>query len=122
MSTASCMKFCLLAVASVLLAGAAAFAADFPGTIVLGRPTNKSVAANLVAPSALSTYLEYGTQSGAYPAQIDPVTLTANAPQEVTINALAANTRYYYRIRFRATNVAAYDASPEYSFMTARAP
>jgi hypothetical protein len=114
------MKFCLLAIVAALFAGSATFAADFAGTIVLGRPTNKSIAANLIAPSVLSAYLEYGTQTGSYPGQIDPVTLVANTPQEVTINNLAANTRYFYRIRFRAPTATAYDASPEYAFMTPR--
>ena len=109
--------FCLL-----LLACAGLRAADFPGTIVLGRPTNKSIAANLLATSAQSAYLEYGTRTGAYTGEIAPISLAANVPQEVTISGLAANTRYFYRIRFRAAAAAVYDASPEYSFMTQRAP
>jgi len=106
----------------LLLVCAGLRAADFPGTMVLGRPTNKSIAANLLAPSAQSAYLEYGTRTGAYTAQIDPVSLAANVPQEVTMPGLAANTRYFYRIRFRAAAASVYDASPEYSFMTQRAP
>src|SRR6185503_14910079 len=81
---------------------AGAQAADFPGTIVLGRPTNNSIAANLLAPAALSAYLEFGPQSGAYPGQIDAIALAANVPQEVTIPGLAANRRYFYGIRFCA--------------------
>lgn len=110
------LAFFLLAVAASLRG------ADFPGTVILGRPTNRSVAANLLSPAAASVYLEYGTQSGTYPGQIDPVALAANTPQEVTIPGLTANTRYFYRIRFRASGVTGYDASPEYSFVTQRAP
>lgn len=106
----------------VTLAAASAQAADFPGTIVLGRPTNKSIAANLLSSTALSAYLEYGTQAGTYSAQIDAVNLVANTPQAVALAGLAANTRYFYRIRFRAPAATTYDASPEYSFMTQRAP
>ncbi|MBL9202764.1 MAG: metallophosphoesterase [Opitutaceae bacterium] len=109
--------FLLLALVAV-----AGRAADFPGTLVLGRPTNKSIAANLLSSTALSAYLEYGAQAGAYSAQLDPVTLVAGTPQAVTLTGLAANTRYYYRIRFRAPGAPAYDASPEYSFMTQRPP
>ncbi len=97
-------------------------AADFPGTIVLGRPTNQSIAANLLAPSAQSVYLEYGIRTGTYTGQIDAVALAANVPQEVTLPGLTANTRYYYRIRFRTPTATVYDASPEYSFMTQRPP
>lgn len=106
----------------ILVVASGLHAADFPGTVVLGRPTNTSIAANLLSSAALSVYLEYGTQPGAYPSQIDAVTLTANTPQTVTLAGLAANTRYYYRIRFRATAGPTYDSSPEYSFMTQRAP
>lgn len=104
------------------LAAVAMRAADFPGTIVLGRPTNRSIAANLLAPGALSAYLEYGTQPGAYVSQSDTLALAANTPQAVALSGLAPNTRYYYRIRFRAPAATTYDASPEYSFMTQRAP
>lgn len=106
----------------VVSAAAASSAADFPGTIVLGRPTNRSIAANLLAPSALSVYLEVGPQPGAYSAQSDTVTLAANTPQAVTLTGLAANARHYYRIRFRTPTATTYDASPEYSFMTQRVP
>lgn len=114
------MKLRLLSLLLLVCAGLRA--ADFPGTIVLGRPTNKSIAANLLAASAQSAYVEYGTRTGAYTGQIDPVSLVANVPQEVTISGLAANTRYFYRIRFRAAAATVYDASPEYSFMTQRPP
>ncbi|MCX6953982.1 MAG: metallophosphoesterase [Verrucomicrobia bacterium] len=108
--------------ALLFLACTMARAADFPGTSVLGRPTNHSIAVNLLAPSALSTYLEFGTQPGNYPGQIEPVSLVANSPQEVTIDGLTANTRYFYRLRFRAAGATAYDAGPEYAFMTSRSP
>ena len=58
-------------------------AADFAGTLVLGRPTDKLIAANVVAPSAQSFYLEYGTTRGTYPSQTTPVDLAANQPREI---------------------------------------
>ncbi len=110
------LVFLLLAVA------AGARAADFPGTIVLGRPTDKSVAANLLSSGALSVYVEYGARAGTYTAQSTPVDLAANVPQVVTLTGLTGNTRHYYRIRFRSPTATTYEASPEYAFMTQRAP
>ncbi len=104
------------------LVAVAGRAADFPGTIVLGRPTNKSVAANLLAPAALSVYLEYGVRAGVYTGQTEPVALAAGVPRAVELTGLAGNARHYYRIRFRSAAAATYDASPEYAFMTQRAP
>ncbi|MBL9209507.1 MAG: hypothetical protein JNL92_03515, partial [Opitutaceae bacterium] len=106
----------------LLFLAAAARAAEFPGTIVLGRPTNESVAGNLLTSTALSAYVEYGTQPGVYPAQTAAVALAAGVPQEIVLAGLRGNSRHYYRIRFRASESAAFEASPEYSFMTQRAP
>ena len=97
-------------------------AADFPGTIVLGRPTDSGIAANLLSTTALSAFLEYGRQTGIYTNQSGVVALAANQPLETELTALQPNTRYYYRMRFKAPAAAAYDASPEYSFMTQRPP
>lgn len=105
------------------LAGAAALrAADFPGTLVLGRPTGSAVAANLLAPADLSVYLEYGIRPGVYGAQSAPAALAAGRPLEIELAGLQADTRYYYRIRFRPAGAAVYDAAPEASFVTRRAP
>ena len=84
-----------------------ASAADFPGTLVLGRPTNQSIVANVLAPTAHSLYLEFGLQPGVYTGQTPPVALAANFPREVTIAGLVTNARYYYRIRFRAATATA---------------
>ena len=114
------MKLRLLLISVLLSFGAGVRAADFPGTVVLGRATNQSVAANLLAPANLTVYLEYGTRTGTYGTEIPPVSLSANVPQEVTLGGLTANTRYYYRLRFRTATATSYDASPESSFMTQR--
>ena len=81
-------------------------AADFTGTLVLGRPTTNSIAANLLAPTALNFYLEYGSKSGAYPAQTPTSALAANVPQEITLTHLQPDTRYFYRLRYQAPGAA----------------
>ena len=106
----------------LMVAGLSLRAADFPGTLVLGRPTNLSVAANFLAPTAQSVYLEFGAQQGIYPGKSETISLAANEPQELTLPGLSPNTRYSYRIRFRDSAATVYDASPEYSFMTQRTP
>jgi hypothetical protein len=57
-----------------------------------------------------------------YAAQTPAGALVANQPQELTIGSLQTNTRYYYRVRYRATAATPYDAGAEASFMTQRAP
>lgn len=112
----------LVLVCGWALAISAAHAATFSGSLVLGRPTDVSIAANVLAPTALSFYLEYGTTSATYTAQTPAANLAANVPQELTIFSLKPNTRYYYRLRFQAPGAATVDATPEYSFMTQRPP
>lgn len=91
-------------------------------TTILGRPTDQSITVNVRADAAVEMYIEYGTASGAYAAQTDPVSALSLAPTEFTLNGLDANTRYYYRARYRAAGGSgAYLAGSESQFMTQRA-
>jgi len=113
---------CLTSLLAGLLLVGRASSAEFPGTLVLGRPTDTLMAANVISPSAVSLYLEYGTRPGVYDAQSAAVDLPANQPREIELKGLAAGTRHFYRIRFKAPAAAGYDAGSEFSFMTARPP
>lgn len=112
----------VIALATVVIATAPLAAADFPGTIVLGRPTNASIAATLVSTQNVSVALEYGTKPGIYLSRSSSLSLAPNVPQTVTLSGLATNTRHYYRIRFRAPSASTEEASAEFSFMTQRPP
>jgi hypothetical protein len=99
-----------------------AAAADFRGSIVLGSPTTASIRANLYAPAQAGTaYLAFGTASGAYTRQTTPVPVTPDAPVEITVDGLSANTRYFYRLVFTPAGGAA-GSSAERAFQTARNP
>ncbi len=96
--------------------------AQFAGTIILGRPEDTSIVANVMSPAGGTAYIEYGTQTGAYPVQTTPQSLAANLPFEFTLTPLKPNTRYYYRLRFAPLGLSTYAATPEYAFMTQRPP
>ena len=118
-----CFRFCVIVSLFVAVGvSAPGFAATFAGNIVLGRPTATSISANLLAPTALTGYLEFGILSGSYQVQTAPTPFAANVPQVVDMGPLQPNTRYYYRLRFATPPGTTYDATPEYSFMTQRAP
>lgn len=90
--------------------------------IVLGRPTDSSIAVSVLADSGTQVYLEYGTAPGAYP-QTTPVQAAATAyPTVVELSNLKANTHYYYRVRYRAGAETSYHVEPEHSFQTQRGP
>src|SRR5579884_2348948 len=91
-------------------------------TQVLGRPTDHLIALNVLAPSDLESYVEYGTKPGIYSAKTAVTKSAARTPFEVVMDKLKPNTRYYYRLQFRESGQGAYSASPEYSFETQRPP
>jgi hypothetical protein len=91
-------------------------------SIILGRPTDTTMTASILFDQVQQFYLEYGTQSGVFPFTTPTVTSVANVPDEVVIRNLSGNTRYYYRLRYRTGNTGPFAATPQYNFMTQRAP
>lgn len=89
-------------------------------TIILGRPTDKSVTASILFDKKVDFYLEFGTQKGVYSSKTAVLTNTANTPNEVDMQGLAANTRYYYRLQYRLSGATNYTPTPEYTFITQR--
>lgn len=103
-----------------------AFAASdnpsFVATEILGRPTDRSVAVNVVPAQELEIYYEYGTAAETYTARTPAQTATSGAPLETAIGDLQPNMRYYYRIRYRQPGTSAFIAGEEHTFVTQRAP
>jgi len=93
----------------------------FEGNLVLGCPTENSIKANVFSPSQSGdVYLAYGTASGAYTLQSAATALQAATPLEVALSGLSADTKYYYRLYFKATGQTAFSPADEYTFHTAR--
>ncbi len=96
--------------------------------ILLGRPTDESITANIVTDYDAEFYVDYGTVSGTYPDSAGPFTVEGAGttptfpiqPTEIVIDGLTANTRYFYQIRYRKTGITEWNLGPEYSFMTQR--
>ena len=93
----------------------------FTGEELIGKPTDHSIAINIVPASTIEVYYQYGTSPGVYSSLTSTGTATANAPYEITIEGLAPNTRYYYRMQYR-TSGGSWVVRNEHSFMTQRAP
>jgi hypothetical protein len=92
----------------------------FVGEELLGKPTNNSIAINIVVNQAIKIYYEYGTTSGSYTDQTGIFTTTANVPMEVVITGLNKNTRYYYRLRYSTDDGSTWTSRTEHSFWTQR--
>jgi len=92
-----------------------------PYDVILGRPTDHSIAVSVLSTNALQAYVEYGTQSGVYTGQTATVPLTNGTPAIVTISQLQASQQYYYRMRYSTTGIAPFSAGAERTFVTQRA-
>lgn len=90
-------------------------------SIILGRPTDKSVTVSIMFNQNVDYYFEYGTQKGVYTITSTNYTATANKPDEIDLINLTANTQYYYRVKYKSTSTSTFTNSAEYSFYTQRA-
>ena len=95
----------------------------FPAPELLARPTDHSVTLQVVADTALEAYAEFGTSSGTYTKATATVSASANDPLALVLDSLSANTKYYYRLRYRIVGSgASFAARTEHSFHTQRPP
>ncbi len=69
-----------------------------PYDVILGRPTANSVTFSLLAYNDQTLSISYGTSSGNYASQTDPINLTANTPQTFQLSNLQPSTEYFYSI------------------------
>jgi len=91
-------------------------------SVVLGRASDKSVTASLLAKDATEVILEVGIVSGKYTRKIGPLSLVKGEPTEVLIDKLTPNTLYFYRLQSRKGSAGAFVARAECRFSTQRSP
>ena len=89
--------------------------------VILGRPTDHSVAISVLATNDLHLYCEYGTLPGSYSGQTPGTNLTAGIPEVLPLESLLANTQYYYRLNYQGPNSTNYESGIEHTFHTQRA-
>lgn len=87
---------------------------------MLGRPTDNSITASVLFDSQVDTYIEYGVTSGNYTATTAVVSSATGLPVVTKIGGLTAETRYYYRTRYRKTGTSTFLAGAEHNFITQR--
>ncbi|MBU0641185.1 MAG: metallophosphoesterase [Planctomycetes bacterium] len=96
--------------------------ATFVGKELLGCPTDHSVIVNAFALLTLEVYFEFGTAPGEFDRQTVADTFVGGSPLEVMLDQLSADTRYYYRMRYRRPGQPEYAAGPQRVFHTQRSP
>jgi hypothetical protein len=89
--------------------------------VLLARPTATSITASILFDKDSEVYYEYGKTSGSYSLKTDVATAPSGIPLLAEFSNLEANTKYYYRVRYRAKGSASdFLASNEHCFQTQR--
>jgi hypothetical protein len=92
-----------------------------PYDIILGRPTDRSVAASVLSYAKAEGYIEWGRASGEYPNRTATVELAAGEPATLFLQELTPDTQFFYRFRSR-TGQGEFGAGEEHRFHTQRPP
>lgn len=92
-----------------------------PLDVVLGRPTDKSVTASVLAYAERDGVIAYGPHAGAPSEKTSSFPLPAGEPAEIGLTGLSANTRYFYTLRTRERG-GEWKSEAERTFHTQRAP
>ena len=88
--------------------------------ILLGRPSDDSITANVIPDQSGEISFEYGTTSGVYGSPTSAVPCTVDEPVVAVISGLESNTQYFYRLLYRATSEDSWTQGDEHSFYTQR--
>lgn len=98
---------------------------NFPGTIILGKPTDSTISLNIVVNEDSQLVIEYGETPQSLFQQRAINVINAGLPVEITLDSLTASQKYFYRINQRVTSTSntddLYTAYPIASFSTQKA-
>jgi PKD repeat protein len=89
-------------------------------SILLGRPSDRSVIASVLADPGTDVFFEYGTTPGMGTSQTATGTASAGDPVVIALTGLNADTPYYYRAWHRSLAETHFRADSEHSFHTKR--
>ena len=115
------LKFALLvsAASSPLIAASAATPTSL--RLMLGRPTNSSVAISLITNREISAYIQYGTSKTKYSSKSASQNVAVGTPVVFDLANLKPNTLVYYRVAYKESGSSKLSYGTQYSFRTQRA-
>lgn len=89
-------------------------------TIILGRPTNTSISANIVFDRAVDFSINYGLHQDSLNQVISMPSAKATIPNIVEFKDLISNTRYFYQLNYKFSNNPIFIKSQIFNFHTQR--
>ncbi len=103
------------------IAQAAYTDSSFDGSIILGRPNNSSITANITANNQSQVYLAWGENTNEYSQKSSIHEASNLGPAVFEMDGLKTDRNYYYRLFFKDSNDTEFKNTAEYTFRTPRA-
>jgi len=88
--------------------------------VMLGRPTNNSVAISVISGTPLSAYIEYGYTATSLSKKTTPVAISALSPKTFEITGLTSNSQVFYRVRSKTAGSTSFEQGQISTFSTQR--
>ena len=88
--------------------------------VILGRPTNNSIALSVLAAEKLNAYVEYGYTKTKYTGKSETFTIESGNPSVIELQGLKASSKVYYRLRYATGSSTTFQSGKQYSFSTAK--
>jgi phosphodiesterase/alkaline phosphatase D-like protein len=101
------------------------FLTDVPeqsGSVILGRPTDKSVTLNIIMREMATVVVAYAPKDEIVATRTEAIDLAANHPREVALSGLKPDTAYYFRVLDGKDGKNLLPAGGDGTFHTARPP
>lgn len=113
------MKHTLLALVLTIVSAFSAQAQD--PIVILGRPTNRTITANVVMSKTGSVCIAYGKRSEQYADTSAVQSAEAGVPVVIELSKLSENSQYFYRLLYRTGSSGQWMSTPQRYFRTQRA-
>lgn len=95
---------------------------ETPGqpNVILGRPTNSSIAISVMSLTKQNVFVEYGTTKSSLSKRSKEFQLVDKNPSVIELTGLKSNTKYYYRLKYKASGTSSLSTGKTHSFSTAK--
>jgi hypothetical protein len=88
--------------------------------IILGRPTNNSIAMSILSSEKISAYVEYGYTKTKYTGKSPTLVVDPGNPTVIDLVDLKSSSKVYYRVRYASGTSKTFQTGKQYSFSTAK--
>lgn len=93
---------------------------DFPGSILLGKPTNNAITISVITQNNAELIVSYGPVSGSHSNQSEKLLSVGTIPREIELSNLSQNTQYFYSLHYKESNSDEFTVVEEARFFTQR--